>query len=110
MMFELFALLFGSAVGFLALFIALVSRLDDKKEVGLSEITAGIFTMIMLFTVAPASAVVTVQGVNYALDWAMWLFGGLGVMVAVMTFMLLLDFVMAMIHDAEKKRGGAAEE
>ena len=110
MMFELFALLFGAAVGFLALFIVLVSRLDDKKEVGLSEITAGIFTMIMLFTVAPASAVVTVQGVNYVLDWAMWLFGGLGVMVAVMTFMLVLDFAMAMLRDVEKKRVGIDKE
>jgi len=110
MMFELFALLFGSAIGFLALFIVLVSRLDDKREVGLSEITAGIFTMIMLFTVAPASAVVTVQGIDYMLDWAMWLFGGFGVMVAIMTFLLVLDFTMAILRDAEKKRVGDDKE
>lgn len=99
MIFEVFALLVGMAMSFTLLFLVLVNANEEPR---LSTITSGIIASSLHYILAAGSFIITVSGTDYILDWLPTMFGGIGTIFVILSFLKIYELVLDVLSGGGK--------
>lgn len=94
MLYELFLPLFIISFAVMVIFFAMAKL---KNQAGLSEITLGLIDTVLFMILASGSFIITINGVDYLLDWIPPLCLGIGVVMGIYTFALVYEFVLQLL-------------